>query len=144
MCLYLPNEAEIKLLSQKEIEYLRSPENFSIDYSYVLKHKIKSKVKALNDELVLLERAGLIEFSKITEISKIEQSSKQASFSKREWTGGDFNSHHSGDITRKNYLFSNERYWSNVKEIHKLKDTVPSYPRCGKRCFCIRIATLLS
>ncbi len=68
------------MLSQKEIEFLRSPENFSIDYSYVLKHKIRSKVKALNDELVLLEQAGLIEFSKITEISKNEPSSKQASF----------------------------------------------------------------
>ena len=68
------------MLSQKEIEYLRSPENFPVDYSYVLKHKIKNKVKALNDELVLLERAGLIEFSKITEISKSEPSSNQASF----------------------------------------------------------------
>ena len=87
----LPIEAEIKLLSQKEIEYLRFPENFSIDYSYVLKHKIKSKVKALNDELVLLERAGLIEFSKITEISKIEQSSKQGYFEERECGRRDLN-----------------------------------------------------
>ena len=63
-------EAEIKLLSQKKIEFLRSPECFNADYSYVLKHKIKSKVKSLNRELELLQRAGLIQFSKITEISK--------------------------------------------------------------------------
>lgn len=70
----LPTEPKNKMLSQKEIEFLRTPENFSIDYSYVLKHKIKSKVKAFNDELVLLERAGLIEFSKITENSKTAKS----------------------------------------------------------------------
>ena len=58
------------MLSQKEVEFLRSPENFSADYSYVLKYKIKSKVKALNNELELLQRAGLIEFSKIVEFSK--------------------------------------------------------------------------
>ncbi len=58
------------MLSQKEIEFLKSPESFTADYSYVLKHKIKSKVRTLNEDLALLERAGLIEFSKITEISK--------------------------------------------------------------------------
>ena len=79
------------MLSQKEIEYLRSPESFNSDYSYVLKHKIKSKVKALNNELQLLQRAGLIDFSKITEFSKNEPSSKQASFEKTKWTGGDLN-----------------------------------------------------
>ena len=63
------------MLSQKEIEYLRCPKNFSVDYSYVLKHKIKSKVKALNSELELLQRVGLIEFSKITENRKNEPSS---------------------------------------------------------------------
>ncbi len=66
-------------------------EKFSADYSYVLKHKIRSKVKVLNDELLLLERAGLIEFSKVAENGMIEPSSNQASFSKREWTGGDLN-----------------------------------------------------
>ncbi len=63
------------MLSQKEVEFLQSPENFSADYSYVLKYKIKNKVKALNEELELLCRAGLIEFSKITEFSKISQKS---------------------------------------------------------------------
>ena len=77
----LPIEAEIKLLSQKEIEYLRSPQSFSSNYSYVLKHKIKNKVKALNDELELLQRAGLIEFSKITEFSKNTKSEKKLELS---------------------------------------------------------------
>ena len=63
--------------SPKEIEYLRSPQNFSSDYSYVLKHKIKSKMKELNDELELLQRAGLIEFSKITEFNKNTKSEKK-------------------------------------------------------------------
>jgi hypothetical protein len=62
------------MLSQKENEYLRSPESFSADYSYVLKHKIRSKVKTLNGELALLGSAGflnLTDFDKITENSKI-------------------------------------------------------------------------
>ena len=82
------------MLSQKEIEYLRFPESFETDYAYVLKYKIKSKVKALNNELELLRGARLLnlnDFSKITEISKNELSSNQASISKREWTGGDLN-----------------------------------------------------
>ena len=70
------------MLSQKEIEFLQAPERFSSDYSYVLKHKIKNKVKTLNEELLLLKRAGLIEFSKITENRKIEPSLKQAPFEK--------------------------------------------------------------
>ena len=84
----------MELLSQKEIEYLRSPKSFSADYSYVLKHKIKNKVKTLHDELMLLKHAGLLnltEFSKLTENSKSEISSNQASFVKTRWTGGDLN-----------------------------------------------------
>jgi hypothetical protein len=83
--------AQNNMLSQKEIEFLCSPESFNPDYSYVLKHKIKSKVRALNEELELLERAGLIEFNKITEISKNQPNSNQASYSKTKWTGGDLN-----------------------------------------------------
>jgi hypothetical protein len=77
------------LLSQKEVEFLRSPENFSSNYSYILKHKIKSKVKSLHNELELLQRAGLIEFSKITEISKnIDGEDKLKSSIKRETMAG--------------------------------------------------------
>ena len=77
------------MLSQKEIEFLQAPERFSTDYSYVLKHKIKSKVRALNEELVLLERAGLIEFNKITEVSKtIKNQNTLKLSSKREIKAG--------------------------------------------------------
>jgi hypothetical protein len=65
-----------QMFSQKEIEYLRFPEKFGSDYSYVLKHKIKSKVQILNKELALLSNAGflnLTDFSKITEFRKISQ-----------------------------------------------------------------------
>ena len=48
------------MLSQKEIEYLRSPESFNSNYKYFLKHKIKNKVQALSDELVLLSDAGFL------------------------------------------------------------------------------------
>jgi hypothetical protein len=64
-------ETKMECLAKKKLKFLRAPQSFSADYSCVLKHKIKSKVKALNDELELLQRAGLIEFSKIIEISKI-------------------------------------------------------------------------
>ncbi len=56
----LPIEAEIKLLSQKETEYLRTPENFNSNYQYFLKHKIKNKVQALSKELELLSDAGFL------------------------------------------------------------------------------------
>ncbi len=48
------------MLSQKEIEYLRSPESFNSNYKYFLKHQIKNKVQALSDELVLLSDAGFL------------------------------------------------------------------------------------
>jgi hypothetical protein len=48
------------VLSQKEIEYLRSPESFNSNYKYFLKHQIKNKVKSLSDELVLLSDAGFL------------------------------------------------------------------------------------
>jgi hypothetical protein len=66
--LYLPTETEIKLLSQKEIEYLRSPESFNANYKYFLKHQIKNKVKSLSDELMLLSDAGFL--NNLSETSK--------------------------------------------------------------------------
>jgi hypothetical protein len=72
------------LLSQKEIEYLRFPESFNVDYSYVLKHKIKSKVKTLNEELTLLSNAGFLNLKEnsksLTDFSKIQLNSNQAYF----------------------------------------------------------------
>ena len=97
--LYIPTEAEIKMLSQKEIEYLRSPERFNSNYKYFLKHQIRNKVQALSDELVLLSDAGFLnslsEKSKslrdFYKIQKNQISSNQAYFGEREWTGGDLN-----------------------------------------------------
>ena len=56
------------MLSQKEIEYLRSPESFNSNYKYFLKHQIKNKVQALSDELVLLSDAGFL--NSLSESSK--------------------------------------------------------------------------
>ena len=75
---------ENKTLSQKEIEYLHSPEKFDLDHSYVLKHKIKSKVKALNEELKLLTNAGFLNLTEnsnsLMEFNKTVISSNQACF----------------------------------------------------------------
>jgi hypothetical protein len=48
------------MLSQKEIEFLRSPDSFNTNYRYYLKHQIKKKVSSLNDELILLQNAGFL------------------------------------------------------------------------------------
>jgi hypothetical protein len=48
------------MLSQKELEFLRSPENFNSNYKYFLKHQIKNKVQALQNELELLSDAGFL------------------------------------------------------------------------------------
>jgi hypothetical protein len=87
------------MLSQKEIEYLRTPENFNSNYKYFLKHQIKNKVQALQDELELLSDAGFL--NSLSESSKNlrgfnntqnnEISLNKDYFVKREWTGGDLN-----------------------------------------------------
>ena len=82
------------MLSQKEMEYLRSPENFNPNYSYFLKHQIKNKVKSLSNELVLLSDAGFLnalsERSKnLRDFNKNQKngiSSNQAYFEER-WCG---------------------------------------------------------
>jgi hypothetical protein len=87
------------MLSEKEIEYLRAPESFNSNYGYFLKHQIKNKVQALQNELVLLGDAGFLnnlsESSKslreFNKTQKDEISSNQADFAKTKWTGGDLN-----------------------------------------------------
>lgn len=56
------------MLSQKEIEFLLSPENFNSNSKYFLKHQIKNKVQALSKELVLLSNAGFLD--NLSETSK--------------------------------------------------------------------------
>jgi hypothetical protein len=47
------------MLSKIELEFLKSPENFSADYARVLRHRIKAKTVQMHDELSLLAGAGL-------------------------------------------------------------------------------------
>jgi hypothetical protein len=97
--LHLPTRLEIRMLSEKEIEFLRTPESFNSNYRYFLKHQIKNKVQALQNELTLLSNAGFLnnlsESSKslreFNKTPKTEISSNQASFDKIKWTGGDLN-----------------------------------------------------
>ena len=82
------------MLSLKETEFLRNPENFNVNYQYFLKHQIKTKVKALSSELELLSNAGFL--NNLSEKSKTlrdfnknqenEKSSNQASL-RESWCG---------------------------------------------------------
>ncbi len=69
------------MLSQKEVEYLRSPESFDAAYAYVLKHKIKTKIRTLDEELALLRSAGLLNLTEnsknLTDFSKNQQMSNK-------------------------------------------------------------------
>ena len=80
------------MLSQKEIEYLRSPESFNSNYKYFLKHQIKNKVKSLSDELVLLSNAGFL--------NSLSENSKSLS---------DFNK------TQENEISSNQAYFEELR-----------------------------
>ena len=46
------------MLSHVEIDYLRAPERFDNGYQRVLRHRIKAKIRGLQEELALLESAG--------------------------------------------------------------------------------------
>ena len=46
------------MLSKMELEFLKTPENFSADYARVLRHRIKAKTTQLRSELSLLDRSG--------------------------------------------------------------------------------------
>jgi hypothetical protein len=48
------------MLSAVELEYLKSPERFNANYSRLLKHRIRGKVKALSSELSILKHAGFL------------------------------------------------------------------------------------
>lgn len=82
------------MLSQKEIEYLRSPENFDVKYRKAVRHRIRNKVHSLREEIKILEQAGfrvMENCNPVTEFSNPEISSNQTAFDKRKWTGGDLN-----------------------------------------------------
>jgi hypothetical protein len=48
------------VLSKAEIEYLRNPEQFGANYAKVLRHRVKGKMQALQEEINLLQSVGLV------------------------------------------------------------------------------------
>ncbi len=71
------------MLSKVELQFLKSPKSFSVDYGRVLRHRIKAKTVQLHKELALLEGAGLSvteNCNGITELSNGEQSLNQPAF----------------------------------------------------------------
>ena len=44
------------LLSKIELEFLKSPENFDVDYRRVLRHRVNLKVQGLREEMALLQK----------------------------------------------------------------------------------------
>ena len=80
----------MKMLSQKETEYLRFPESFNSNYQYFLKHQIKNKVKSLSEELMLLGNAGFLN-------SLSENSKSLRDFSKGLQTSNKLNLNRAGE-----------------------------------------------
>jgi hypothetical protein len=73
------------LLSKIELEFLKNPEHFSSDYSYVIKHRLKGKIRSLQEDLTLLSNAGFLTVNSknLREFSKIcgtEQGLNQVAF----------------------------------------------------------------
>ena len=71
------------MLSQKEIEFLQSPNSFDSEYRKALRHRIRSKVECLREEILLLERAGYKvteSCNLVTDFNNPQISSNQASF----------------------------------------------------------------
>ena len=70
------------MLSQVEIDYLRTPERFNANYCKALRHRIRGKVQALREELALLESAGFMrvmaDCDAVTDFYNTEQSLNQA------------------------------------------------------------------
>ena len=79
------------MLSQKEVEFLQEPNRFDSEYSKVLRHRIRSKVGSLREEILLLERAGFKVMKNcniVTDFRNSEISTNRAALSKTKWTGG--------------------------------------------------------
>ena len=73
------------VLSKIELEFLKSPESFNANYAYGIKHRLNRKVKALSEEMELLQKSGFLNLTEInnnlTEFRKIpgtEQNSNQS------------------------------------------------------------------
>ena len=69
------------MLSRIEIEFLKSPESFDLNYRRVLRHRVNSKIREIREELELLERCGLSvteNCNGVTEFRNGQQNSNQA------------------------------------------------------------------
>ena len=71
------------MLSQKEIEFLQSPNSFATEYRKALRHRIRSKVESLREEIKILEMAGYKvteNCNLVTKFNNPQINSNQASF----------------------------------------------------------------
>ena len=61
------------MLSKAEIIYLKNPNSVSLSYGYVLKNRIRAKISSMQQEISLLNEAGLItrNCKNLTEFRKI-------------------------------------------------------------------------
>jgi hypothetical protein len=84
------------MLSKIELEFLKSPESFNANYTYGIRHRLNRKVKALSEEIGLLQKSGYLNLtenckvnSDLTEICKNQQNPNQAVLSERgeNWCG---------------------------------------------------------
>ncbi len=63
------------MLSKSESAYLRNPQSVNPNYAYVLEHRIRAKVAAFQEEMSLLNSAGITENCKnLTDFRKIPSS----------------------------------------------------------------------
>ena len=84
------------MLSKMELEFLKTPENFSADYARVLRHRIKAKTTQLRSDLALLDGSlGVTEnCNGVTEFcsgQRIQKASEQADFKIGRWAEPDLN-----------------------------------------------------
>ena len=85
------------MLTKTELQFLKSPESFSGDYSRVLRHRIKAKTSQMRDEFVLLESAGISvteNCNGVTEFCNGQQNQKspnQAVLGNLKWAEPDLN-----------------------------------------------------
>ena len=77
--------AEIRMLSQAEIKFLKNPEAFNPNYRYAMTHRLNRKVQGLNEEIMLLQTSGFLNLTgtskNLTDFNKInrENSANQLS-----------------------------------------------------------------
>ena len=74
------------VLSKIELEFLKSPESFDLNYRRVLRHRIRSKAQQMKSEIALLEAYGISvteNCNGVTEFRNGQQNSNQAALLER-------------------------------------------------------------